>query len=448
MRTKSLPILMVFWAIVWGMTFSLSEAQDRSGGAVFETPVRLRADGKIIDTGDAWGHSAPCVQDLDGDGLADLVVGDFSGKFRIYNNRGSAKTPAYESKGFVQAGPEEAAVRIYCCIGSQARFHDLNGDGIHDMIANSYDPGHCYVFWGLPDHKYAAREELVDKAGVPIRSAPIQKQTYQSFGSFFELVDWEADGDLDILIGCFEGALKLRVNEGSKTKPLFAAENTDILVADEPLKVKAHFCPKVADWDGDGLWDIIAGSDDGSVTFFRNVGNKIKPVFSGGELLVKAHDGNGYSRAIWDESQIVPGIRSQVEVVDYNGDAKLDLIVGDFYTAYDLKKDLSTAQKREVEKLIAKDESSGKSLGDKIEALRKAFAERYPGDEIFSEEADKAWSTEYTALRESPEAKEIEKNEVEFVKSLRPYLASTRGTGDRSFDLAQSHGHVWLYVRK
>jgi flagellar biosynthesis protein FliP len=70
------------------------------------------------------------------------------------------------------------------------------------------------------------------------------------------------------------------------------------------------------------------------------------------------------------------------------------------------------------------------------------------GDKIYSDEANKAWSTEYGALRESPEAKEMERNEVEFVKSLRPYLTSTRGSGDQSFDLAQSHGHVWLYLRK
>jgi hypothetical protein len=40
---------------------------------------------------------------------------------------------------------------------------------------------------------------------------------------------------------------------------------------------------------------------------------------------------------IWSDDDVVPGIRSQVEVTDYNGDGKLDLLVGDFYTAYDFK---------------------------------------------------------------------------------------------------------------
>ncbi len=448
MSNKKLPVLLAAITMGMGLTLSLSRAEDGVGDGVFEPPIRVRADGQFIDSGAAWGHSAPCIEDIDGDGLEDLIVGDFSGTFKIYQNMGTAKEPVYQQQGFVQAGDAKAAVTIYCCIGGQARFHDLNGDGIRDMISNSYDPGHCYVFWGMPNQRFAPREELLDKNGVPVRSTPDQAQAVQSFGSFFELVDWDDDGDLDILIGCFDGTLKLRINEGTETKPEFAANNIDVQLGDEPLKVKAHLCPKVADWDGDGSWDIITGCDDGSVTFFRNVGRKAMPVFASGVTLVPAHAGNGYNRAIWDDSQVVPGIRSQVEVVDYNGDGKLDLILGDFYTAYDFKPDLSAEQKQEVQTLIAHSESLGKAFADKMDALRNEFAERYPGDAIYSDEANKAWSTEYAALRESPEAKEMESSEVEFVKSLRPYLASVSGTGEQSYELAPSHGHVWLYLRK
>ncbi|MFO0912063.1 MAG: VCBS repeat-containing protein [Pirellulales bacterium] len=448
MNHKLSATLVVFLATGWGMTFSPSKAEDVPNGAIFEPPVRLSSDGKFIDTGKAWGHCAPCVVDIDGDGLEDLIVGDFSGKFRVHRNVGSAQKPSYEDQGLIQAGDKVASVNIYCCIGSQARFHDLNGDGIRDMIANSYDPGHCYVFWGQPNHRFSAAEELRDTAGIPIRSVPDQKQNFQSFGSFFELVDWENDGDLDLLIGCFDGKLKLRINQGTQTKPEFAPENIEVLAAGEPLKVKAHFCPKVADWDGDGIWDIIAGSDDGSVHVFRNVGTPEKPAFAQGSVLVEAHAGNGYDRKIWDDSQIVPGIRSQVEVVDYNGDGKLDLLVGDFYTAYDFKPDLTPEQKQEVDKLIADAESLGAAFREKMDTLRKDFAERYPGDQIYSDEATKAWSAEYQALNDSPEAKQLQANEAEFVKSLRAYLATTSGAGDRSFDLAHAHGHVWLFLRK
>ncbi len=93
-------------------------------GGEFEKPVRLMADGEVIDTGEAWGHSSPCIEDVDGDGLDDLILGDYGGKFRVYRNVGRSGKPEYRDAGFIQAGGEDAKVEIYCCIGSQARFAD------------------------------------------------------------------------------------------------------------------------------------------------------------------------------------------------------------------------------------------------------------------------------------------------------------------------------------
>lgn len=431
-------------ALVLGLGFSqFARADD-----VLEKPVRLKADGKVIDTGKAWGHSSPCIEDLDGDGLADLLLGDFSGKFHVFKNVGQPGKPEYKDAGYLQAGGQDAKVNIYCCVGAQPRFVDLDGDGIRDFISSSYDPGHCYFFRGLTDHKFAKDEELVDKAGVPVRSAPVQQQKWQSFGSFFTPVDWDADGDFDLLIGRFNGELLLRVNEGNAEEASFAAENKPVLAGGEPLKVKAHCCPVVADWDGDGLWDIISGSDDGSVTWFRNAGTKESPVLEKGVTLVEKHDGSGYNLLRWTEEEIVPGIRTQVEVVDYNGDGKLDLLVGDFCTAYHPKKNLDEEAKKQLTELITKGNAAGKAFADKLKALREDFAERYPGDALYSDEATKEWREASLALNNGPEHKEMERGEFGFVRSVRPLLAETHGPGDHSYELAMPHGYVWLFLRK
>ena len=436
-------------AVVAAVVFAMFITRPVRAAGEFEPPVRLEADGKVIDTGAEWGHSSPAVFDVDGDKLDDLIVGDFSGKFRIYKNVGKADAPKYTAGELLKAGGVPAEVNIYCCIGAQPRFHDLDGDGVRDMLSNSYDPGHAYLFRGMPGNQFAAREELLDVAGVPIRSSPVQQQKHQSFGSFFEAVDWDADGDLDLLIGCFGGDLRLRINEGSARSPRFAAQNVEVkLASGEPLKVKAHHCPVVADWDADGLWDIVSGSDDGSVTLFRNVGDKAAPKFADGQTLVKPHDGNGYNIVRWNGDAVVPGIRAQPEVVDFNRDGKLDLLVGDFYTEYDFKPNLTEAQKKQVKDLIATAQSGGNAFKAKMDAMQEDFRTRYPGDEIYSDKANKEWSQAYRALRESPEAKQMEADEKKFADKLRPFVVSTRGTGEDNSDFAKSHGHVWLFIRK
>jgi hypothetical protein len=91
-------------------------AADEPRGAVTETlhaPARLKAADGVIDSGDSWGHSGPWVEDVDGDGKRDLVVGDFSGFFRLYRNEGTNRGPRYAAAVNIQAGGADAQVRIY-----------------------------------------------------------------------------------------------------------------------------------------------------------------------------------------------------------------------------------------------------------------------------------------------------------------------------------------------
>lgn len=415
---------------------------------VFEKPVRLKADGKVIDTGDHWGHSSPCIEDLDGDRLDDLILGDFRGNFHFYKNVGRSDAPVYISIGKIQAAGKDAQVNIYCCVGGQPRFVDLDGDGLRDFISSSYDPGYCYYFRCLGHQKFAAPVELVDKAGIPVRFAVDQKRKSQSFGSFYTPVDWDADGDFDLLIGCFDGHLKLRLNEGNAKKFVFATENQTINAGKEPLKVEKHCCPVVADWDQDGLWDILSGSDDGSVVWFRNVGSKTAPQFTESQILVTKHDGFGYDLVRWSEQDIVPGIRSQIEVVDFNKDGKLDLLLGDFCTAFEFRKNLTSKEKQQVKTLLSKLKQAAEPYSTKLKALQDDIRKRYPGDGIYTDKANEEWSTAYKALKDSPEAKKMEAFEAEYVSQMQPLLAGTAHKGNHSYDLAKSHGYVWLFLRK
>ena len=49
---------------------------------------------------------------------------------------------------------------------------DYDNDGVLDMVSGSYDPGDLYLFRGLGNGEYAARETLVDEAGTPLVHHP------------------------------------------------------------------------------------------------------------------------------------------------------------------------------------------------------------------------------------------------------------------------------------
>jgi hypothetical protein len=80
---------------------------------VFHPAVRLVAADGVLDSGPSWGHSSPWIADIDGDGVKDLVVGDFSGLFRFYRNEGTDRQPRYARAVNLQAGGVDALVPIY-----------------------------------------------------------------------------------------------------------------------------------------------------------------------------------------------------------------------------------------------------------------------------------------------------------------------------------------------
>jgi len=72
-------------------------------------PVRLEAAGKPIDTD--IGHAAPLVCDFDGDGLKDLLVGQFGeGLLWIYRNEGTNTEPRLAAGIKFKEGKENGRV--------------------------------------------------------------------------------------------------------------------------------------------------------------------------------------------------------------------------------------------------------------------------------------------------------------------------------------------------
>lgn len=59
-------------------------------------PVQILAADNPIDV-KRTGHSAPCFADFDGDGLRDLIVGEYyEGRVRVFKNHGTQAQPLFQ----------------------------------------------------------------------------------------------------------------------------------------------------------------------------------------------------------------------------------------------------------------------------------------------------------------------------------------------------------------
>jgi hypothetical protein len=196
---------------------------------------------------------------------------------------------------------------------------DFNDDGNIDLLGGGYT-GLSYILYGNNDGSLNEALSIQDKSGTVINLGKyINLKTKEritqgdDYSYFIKAHDWDNDGDLDLLISGSQG-IYLRINEGTKTNPVFGIKNIKIL--------PAHYADAIVDWDGDGLWDILGGSKDGGVYFYKNTGKlgspsfkkKAKCLLKSTEFIDKTNSGNCSV--------------TQIAVADYNNNDNLDLIIG------------------------------------------------------------------------------------------------------------------------
>lgn len=203
---------------------------------------------------------------------------------------------------------------------------DIDGNGTKDIVSGSW-PGEIYLFKRKPIGVYSAPEKLKDASGRLIKVGS---------ASAVAIADWDNDGDFDLVIGNIEGAVFRVTNVGTTQRPSFQAPER-LNAGNKPISVGGGDAgPCLADWDGDGKLDLLLGSGSGSVVWHRNIGEKNKPELDAARTLVEATTSEPQGKAQLDNPQR-SGMRSKVAVADWNGDGRLDLIVGDFVSGEERK---------------------------------------------------------------------------------------------------------------
>jgi hypothetical protein len=133
-----------------------------------------------------------------------------------------------------------------------------------------------------------------------------------------EVADWNGDGLIDLIAGALDGTVRVYLNDGAPEAPHLVGGLT---VQDGGITLQVptgRSSPSVFDLDGDGRKDLICGNTAGELLYYRNIGTDAAPVFGGHERL--AHGAAAIDLA--DDP------RSRPAVTDINGDGVAEILVG------------------------------------------------------------------------------------------------------------------------
>ncbi len=307
---------------------------ENKDGKYSDKPVKIEAAGSPIDV---YGWPSPNFVDFDGDGDLDLLCGEFLDGFTYFENTGTRKKPAYGAGRRLSGSDGKPLVMHVQMITPTA--HDWDGDGDLDLIVGDEDGRAALV-----EHTGEVH------AGLPVFHQPVyfqQEADTLKFGALSTpyVIDWDSDGEQDILCGNTAGNIAFFKNLGMAESgtPKWAAPVLIEVANGEPFRVLAgpngsiqgpceakwgYTSLSSADWDGDGKLDIIYNSILGRIGLLRGTGDplRVEPAVFDTGLKEFPPAWQWWQTPACDT---LTQWRTTPLVIDHDADKKLDLVALD-----------------------------------------------------------------------------------------------------------------------
>jgi len=217
---------------------------------VFAEGRRLSAGGETLSLAGSGGHARHDVCDWNNDGRKDLVASDGAGTVTVYLNEGADADPAlgrgkkamaYDADGKLKPIDRGTRSHVMVC--------DFNHDGKKDLVFSDQDNPGFYVFENV--------QSDADPRFAPARHLGLSPYQRPNLGS---LVDWDGDGKKDLIACEFEHSIRFYRNEGAGqpgAEPKFS--NPDGITIVKPYSIMMISGADAVDWNRDGDLDVITG---------------------------------------------------------------------------------------------------------------------------------------------------------------------------------------------
>ena len=222
--------------------------------------------------------------DVDFDGKKDLIVtpnartvSENQNSVWFYKNSGTNSTPnfQYQTNNFLQSEMIEHG------LGSIPIVVDQNGDGLRDLLVGNFfrykpllEKESCILAYRNTGNASNPTYTFLNNNYLDFLSQNLGLRAVPAFG------DLDGDGDDDMVIGKDVGTLNYYTNTAGAGNQLSYA--APIVLQDASavtINVSAYAFPQLFDLDKDGLLDLLIGNKVGRIAYYRNVGTATVPSF-------------------------------------------------------------------------------------------------------------------------------------------------------------------------